>query len=187
MKWLKRLFNLNPDPPESEKEPLIVPMLRTGIIWHPSPNRRLRAIKDIDLIVLHCTEGTLGGALSWLCNGNRKDPTSAHYLVAKTGEVYQLVRESDTAWHAGKGRWGGLGGINTRSIGIELENFNDGEDEYTAPQLQAALWLCKRACKEYGIEVQDVIGHFHVDPERKTDPVNFPWKLFRGSLRQCLK
>jgi len=47
--------------------------------------------------------------------------TSAHYLIDRQGRVYRLVRESDTAWHAGAGRWGKrVNDLNRYSIGIEL-------------------------------------------------------------------
>ena len=31
---------------------------------------------------------------------------SCHYLISRGGKVYQMVRDQDVAWHAGKSKWG---------------------------------------------------------------------------------
>lgn len=52
--------------------------------------------------VFHGTLGSYSGAVDWLLNSNRPNPTSAHYVIGrKEGEVTQLVSEYDVAWHAG--------------------------------------------------------------------------------------
>ena len=59
-----------------------------------------------DIIILHYTGMQTGpSAEAWLC-----DPVSevsSHYLVYEDGSVVQMVRESDRAWHAGRGSWRG--------------------------------------------------------------------------------
>ena len=148
-----------------------------------SPNRTYcGTVRPIELIILHATVGEFGGAVNWLCTGKRPDPTSAHYVIAKDGRIAQLVPEHDIAWHAGTSSWKGKIGINFRSIGIELENLNDGKDPYTEPLLESALFIVNRACKQYGISPDSVIGHNDIAPDRKTDPLAFPWDRFRESL-----
>lgn len=56
--------------------------------------------------VLHGTLGAYKGAVEWLMTPKekRKDKSqsSAHYVIGRNeGEVTQLVKESDIAWHAG--------------------------------------------------------------------------------------
>ena len=54
------------------------------------------------VVVLHLTLGAYNGAVSWLCNGNRPNRTSAHYVIGRNqGEITQLVKNTDIAWHAG--------------------------------------------------------------------------------------
>lgn len=52
--------------------------------------------------VLHQTTGNFTGACEWLLNNNRPNPTSAHYIIGRNeGEVLQIVKATDDAWHAG--------------------------------------------------------------------------------------
>src|SRR5881275_244407 len=51
-------------------------------------------------IVVHIMEGTLSGTDSWFANPVSQ--VSAHYGLGKSGEVHQYVKETDTAWHAGR-------------------------------------------------------------------------------------
>ena len=65
-------------------------------------------------------DGDRAVAEEWLC-----DPVSevsSHYLVHEDGSVVQMVRESDRAWHAGRGSWRGRSDVNSCSIGIEVAN-----------------------------------------------------------------
>lgn len=52
--------------------------------------------------------------------GTRK--ASAHLVVSRKGDVTQMVDFNRRAWHAGESTWEGQGDMNSRSIGIELEN-----------------------------------------------------------------
>ncbi len=166
----------------------IAAVLKARIVKLPSPNFTLQPKGHrVSMIVLHATVGGFASAVDWLRKGDRDDRTSAHYVVAKDGGVVQLVDENDASWHAGFGKWKGDGKINNRSIGIELENANDGEDAYPIEQLESTMWLCVRCCRSDSIAPEDVVGHCHVDPKRKTDPVGFPWEDFRASLKRHLK
>jgi len=75
-----------------------------------SPNSSSRNGVEIDMIVLHCsTAATVEGTIHWFLNRNSR--VSAHYVVDKNGDIYQMVREDLSAWHAKA--------ANSRSIGIE--------------------------------------------------------------------
>lgn len=141
----------------------------------------------IDMIVLHSTEGSYQGAVDWLRNYDRPNRTSAHYVIAKDGRVSRLVEERDIAWHAGGGIWDGRRSVNQRSVGIELENRDDGVDPFTEIQLNRAMGLCARICDKHGVDVDDVVGHADVDPGRKDDPLGFPWGRFRKALTEHLR
>lgn len=64
----------------------------------------------------------------YLCNGDRPNPTSAHY-VAQGGLVACIVDPSDIAWHAGS--WEG----NVTSIGIECRPEHSDQDYETIAEL----------------------------------------------------
>ena len=76
---------------------------------------------DLDTIVIHYTAGANArAAIDTLCDPERK--VSAHLVVARDGAVTQLVPFDTVAWHAGKSQWLGRSGLNSYSIGIEVDN-----------------------------------------------------------------
>lgn len=159
-----------------------------NIQWASSPNFTAgRNGKKIIGIVNHITAGLMPGTLSWMRNPAAK--ASAHYLVTKAGEIYQLVRDEDTAWHAGivnKPNWPLYDGSNPNryTIGIEHECMSGGE--LTEAQYQAALWLHKQLIQKYGLPIDDsrVIGHNRIDSvNRPNDPGPlFPWQRLFADL-----
>ncbi len=119
-------------------------------------------------------------ALKRLC-----DPTaevSAHYLVAADGRLWQLVDEVMRAWHAGAGSWQGRADVNSRSIGIELEN--PGTRPFPEPQMRRLESLLAGVLVRWRISPRGVIGHSDMAPERKHDPgPRFDWqRLARQGL-----
>ncbi|WP_370630852.1 N-acetylmuramoyl-L-alanine amidase [Maritimibacter sp. DP1N21-5] len=121
-------------------------------------------------VVLHYTAmATAEEAIERLC-----DPTaevSAHYVICKSGSVTQLVPEGLRAWHAGAGEWDGLSDINSRSIGIELDN--DGQGPFAEPLMQSLEGLLARILAAWAIPARNVIGHSDMAPGRKFDPGPF--------------
>jgi N-acetyl-anhydromuramyl-L-alanine amidase AmpD len=72
-----------------------------NILFTQTPNYATGPTKK-SVIVLHLTLGAYPGAVSWLCNGNRPNRTSAHYVIGREdGQIIQLVQNADIAWHAG--------------------------------------------------------------------------------------
>lgn len=144
-------------------------------IWHPSPNfgERRGGLRP-DLIVLHYTAmDTAKAALDRLC-----DPAvevSAHYLIGADGTVWQMVAEAARAWHAGAGEWCGLGDVNSRSIGIELDNR--GDHPFSEPQMTALEGLLAGVMVRWDMSADAVIGHSDMAPGRKSDPgPHFDWQ-----------
>lgn len=112
-------------------------------------------------------------ALARLC-----DPAfevSCHYLISETGDVIALVPEALRAWHAGAGQWGGVGDVNSRSIGIELAN--PGTVPFAAAQMAALEVLLPGVMERWAIAPEGVIGHSDMAPLRKADPgPRFDWR-----------
>ncbi|MFG6529690.1 MULTISPECIES: N-acetylmuramoyl-L-alanine amidase [unclassified Sulfitobacter] len=149
---------------------------------HPSPNcgPRRDGLRP-RLIVLHYTAMTSAqAALERLCAPSAE--VSAHYLISGRGEVIQMVEEEQRAWHAGAGEWAGLEDINSRSIGIELDNR--GDHPFSEPQMQALETLLPGIMARHDIPPEGVIGHSCMAPGRKIDPgPRFDWaRLARRGL-----
>jgi N-acetylmuramoyl-L-alanine amidase len=127
-----------------------------------------------DMVVIHYTAmASAAAAAETLCNPETE--VSAHYLIAEDGEVLSLVPEAMRAWHAGKGQWGGVTDVNSRSIGIELANT--GFVPFAAAQMDALTDLLKGIKARWGIRPERVIGHSDMAPGRKIDPgPRFDWR-----------
>ena len=140
--------------------------------WVPSPNHEPR--RPI-LIVLHSTEQeSVQRSLDTLRTRNRGGRVSAHYLIGRDGELFQLVADDQRAWHAGAGRWGTITDINSASIGIELDN--DGAP-FPPVQIDSLLRLLADLRDRLRIPPQQIVAHAEVAPSRKRDPGPlFPWK-----------
>ncbi len=99
-------------------------------------------------LVMHYTAGSsLESSVTSLCNPAAK--ASAHVVLGRDGRIVQLVPFNQVAWHAGVSAWMGLNGLNTASIGIEMDNAGPLDEvngryyawfrkEYPATQVQKA-------------------------------------------------
>lgn len=126
------------------------------------------------MIVLHHTAmDSCEAALARLCDPAAQ--VSAHYLIGERGEVWELVAEEKRAWHAGAGSWGGVGDVNSRSIGFELANT--AEHPFPEAQMAALEALLQDAMARWSIVPERVIAHSDMAPERKSDPgPRFDWR-----------
>lgn len=167
-------------------------------------NRRNTTFKEPqkwDVIVNHITEGYMPGTLSWLekidkvPNSDRfVAEVSCHYLVTRSGEIYQLADLQHGTWHTVK-RSPSAKIVQQRSappnfysVGIEHEGMHkDTYGSLTAEQYQATLALHQHIIQEYeatfkepfSIDRDHIIGHYEVDTIKRTvaDPgKEFPWK-----------
>ena len=119
-------------------------------------------------------------ARDWLCNPDAQ--VSAHYIISEQGDVVQMVEEDQRAWHAGAGSWGDITDVNSRSIGIELNN--DGSSPFAAPLMDALEALLPDIMDRWAIPAHRVIAHSDLAPGRKIDPgPRFDWaRLGRGEM-----
>lgn len=133
------------------------------------------------MVVLHYTGmASAAAAAARLCDPAAE--VSAHYLIDLDGQVVRLVPEGLRAWHAGAGRWGDVTDVNSRSIGIELQNR--GDHPYPEPQMAALERLLADVLARHAIPPARVIGHSDMAPARKADPgPRFDWaRLARAGL-----
>ena len=104
---------------------------------------------------------------------------SCHYIINRNGEVIQLVKDKNIAWHAGKSKWKKFINLNNKSIGIELVNKGHkfGYQNFSKKQIKSLLKLCKILKNKYKIKKENFLGHSDIAPLRKIDPgEKFPWK-----------
>lgn len=133
------------------------------------------------LIVLHYTAmQSAEAACARLCDPRAE--VSAHYLISRTGHIQNLVPENMRAWHAGAGEWQGQEDINSRSIGIEMDN--DGASPFSQPLMAALEALLPDIMARWSIPPSGIIGHSDMAPRRKCDPgPKFDWpRLERQGL-----
>jgi hypothetical protein len=112
----------------------------------------------VNMIVIHDIEGSDADAIQLFQTPGFA--ASAHYVVGYGGNITQMVREKDIAWHAGN--WD----YNTRAIGIEHAGFA-GQNLYTTAEYDASAHLAAWICEQWGVPMDrnHVIGHYQVpDP-----------------------
>mgnify|MGYP001199243963 CR=1 FL=1 len=140
-------------------------------------DKKNRSKKSIKILVIHYTGmQSERESLKRLISANSK--VSCHYLIRRNGEIFNLVRDKNIAWHAGKSMWGKCKNLNKNSIGIELVNKGHryGYQSFTKPQIAKLTQLCKNLKKKYNIKDKFIIGHSDIAPLRKIDPgEKFPW------------
>ena len=116
-------------------------------------SKKKRTFKDIRFVIIHYT-----GMQSEIASINRlrkpESKVSCHYLINRKGEITQMVRDENVAWHAGKSKWGKYTNLNYHSIGIELVNKGHwlGYQNYTKDQIKSLIQLCKFLKKKYRIK-----------------------------------
>lgn len=136
--------------------------------------------RGIDRIIIHVTEGGYQSSIDWLKNPNVE--ASCHYIINASGtEITRLVKDGDTAWHAGNLD------MNYRSIGIEhtgytaVGNFSEG-------LYRAGAELTAKLCKQYGIPAdrQHILAHAEVPyPNNHTDPgPKWDWSKFMSYVKE---
>jgi len=148
----------------------------------------------VDLVVLHSISlppGQFGGDAVQRLFTNRLDwnahpyfkqieglQVSAHFFIARDGELWQFVSCDDRAWHAGRSQFQGRDNCNDFSIGIELEGLEGGLFE--PAQYESLTALLPALAKQY--PVRNITGHEHIAPGRKSDPgPGLDWHL----LQRC--
>ena len=146
----------------------------------------------IAFLILHYTDEEDARSLRLLTEPEHK--VSAHYLIPRDTDeqpfpVYQLVPDSQRAWHAGRSRWHHYAGLNASSLGIEIVNLGYDEKDAALPahlrhwqpyppaQIDALGALARDLVERYQIPPTQVLAHSDVAPERKQDPgPRFPWR-----------
>jgi N-acetyl-anhydromuramyl-L-alanine amidase AmpD len=139
----------------------------------PTNNKSSRNGTLIDMIVLHFTDGpSAQSAINTFLDPNSQ--VSAHYIVDRNGDLYQMVDDDDKAWHAKS--------ANARSIGIE--HVARGGDGMSPAQEATSIALIRWLIATYGIQTSNILGHrFAPGNEGTTD---CPDKLFGAATEEAV-
>ena len=149
-------------------------------LWLPAVAHRPRPRGwTLRAIILHSGDGSRPGDLATL---TESPDVSAHYYACRDTTVYQLVRDSEQAFHAGKVR--SVNFSNAFTIGIETEHV-DNRDDWPDPQVVEIGILVFHLRQRYG--PLPVLSHARVaaPPGRKVDPVGFPWLSLAAVVARC--
>ncbi|MFF2328054.1 MULTISPECIES: peptidoglycan-binding protein [unclassified Streptomyces] len=134
-------------------------------LWVPADSHNFAAGRSaaIDKVIIHVTQGSYAGSISWFQNPTAE--VSSHYVVRSSdGQITQMVRDSDTAYHARS--------QNSSSLGIEHEGFIDDPSWFTDTMYRSSAALTAYLCDRYGIpkDRAHIIGHSEAPGNDHTDP-----------------
>ena len=186
------------------------------------------AVQPVELVVVHWTASPARdyarkrGAdsrriRSWL--SGERGRSSTHFVSMRDGYVLQGAPLTARTWHAGQSSWSlgesagsGRGHVNSRSIGIDLENVGplrsrdgalvdsyggtyDGPaaarfggdlfEPFTRAQVEGVLAIVGGLIAAFPVlaDPRRWVGHSDVSPGRKADPgPAFPWRLVRAAI-----
>ena len=97
---------------------------------------------------------------------------SSHFVIDRTGKIYQFVSVYDRAWHAGVSSFKSQENCNDFSLGIELIGSDNSPFENN--QYDALNKLIETLCSSFPkIKKENIVGHSEIAPGRKTDPGPF--------------
>lgn len=172
-----------------------------GAIFNQAPScnyTKGRGGKTVSSVTIHYTQGSYAGTIAWFknCSSN----VSSHYIIRSAdGQVTQMVKEEDKAWHAGA--------VNGYTIGIEHEAMGDIASYFTAEMYSSSAELVRDICSRRGISTHRVFyrdtlddgtvlndgvhslggetactqirGHQHYPSQTHTDPGKYwNWNLY---------
>jgi beta-N-acetylhexosaminidase len=115
-------------------------------------------LRDPQLIIEHWTQTPSVSSTRDVFLPDKPDPelhelpgTCSHFVIARSGAIYQLVDLGTRCRHAF--------GMNWTAIGIEHVGYSDAEIMGNRRQLAASLSLSRWLRCQYGIPTRNVIGH----------------------------
>ena len=161
-----------------------------GAIWTEALYWSSRDGSAITHVVIHTMQGSYAGSINWFLNFDSQ--VSSHYLMRSSdGQITQMVRDADKAWHARS--------ANAYSLGIEHEGFVDNPDWYTDVMYDESARLTAYMCNAYlidcsraydGISHSTVVelsndftvkGHQHYPEQVHSDPgINWDWPRYHS-------
>ncbi len=127
------------------QEPLRNNVDYDGALWNPAGSCNYSSGRNghsISAVTIHYTAGTYSGAIAWFRNCTYNgvgSKVSAHYVLRSfDGQVTQMVREADKAWH--------VGNSNYYTVGLEHEAYGDISSYFTTEMYRSSARLTRDIC-----------------------------------------
>lgn len=129
---------------------------------NPANYEKFRS-SSIEWIVMHYTANRNDTAKNnALYFHNNVLESSAHYFV-DDDEIYQSVKDEDTAYHCGAYQYVHPTCRNNNSIGVEMcGHYKDGKIYASEKTLLNAAKLVSELCSKYNIPFDHIIRHYDV-------------------------
>ena len=145
--------------------------------------RANRGPEDIDYIVIHTVQGSLGSAINTFSSDRLGYPRSAHFTVGRDGTVVKSVSPDDIAWHAGTSPPGSGGDyesyiLNLNSIGVEHGGFVS--ERPTREQYINSAALVSLLCEMYDVpkDRRHIVGHEEIKSAKGDPGPNWDWDYY---------
>ncbi len=134
-----------------------------------------KSSRSIDTIIIHSSYNILSNDpydFKKLLEEYKSYGVSPHYVIDRKGNIYQLVKDNNIAYHAGESKMpDGRTNVNNFSIGIEM--MNTESDKMAEVQYDSLRKLIDNLKGKY--KIKNILGHNQIAPGRKTDPWKFDW------------
>ncbi len=167
-------------PIEADQQALsIVNLPSWGAYWTQMAAAKYGPLFQVkpDLIVLH--SGSRADCVAeYFARKNIKRQVSAHFAWSRHyATLCQCVPLNKVAWHAGGSKFQGKGGVNWRSIGIELPGpWDKKRDEREIGILRGTIIHIM----ELVPSVKLITRHSDINPNKKDPGPGFNWKMLDG-------
>ncbi|CAN5475746.1 hypothetical protein BH11PSE11_BH11PSE11_21250 [soil metagenome] len=161
-------------------------------IWNAAATCNYQAGRSVAAthVTIHTTEGSYASTISWFKNCSAS--VSAHYVVRSSdGQITQMVREGDRAWH--------VGSENGYTVGIEHEGYVSAPSTwYTTAMYNSSSGLSRDILSSLGQSQRvydgslgwnavlakssyNVKGHVNYPNQTHTDPGSgWDWKRYKS-------
>jgi hypothetical protein len=127
-----------------------------GIVYHTSESDLLPFVEDNSGSIEHRSKNLLAYV---------RDQKSYNYVIDRFGQIYRVVKDEDTAYHAGNSVWSDgqsvFVGLNESFIGVCFETKADAGagEQLTEAQLLAGRLLTQVLRSRYHIDDADCVTH----------------------------
>ncbi|MBL9100810.1 MAG: N-acetylmuramoyl-L-alanine amidase [Myxococcales bacterium] len=165
-------------------EPLHVePEYPLAVAFEPaySGNYTEDGIEAYKWIVVHTMQGSYAGTISWFKNPDAVVSTQ-YVMRSSDGEVTQMVRDQDRAYH--------VGSSNRFALGIEHEGYIDDPAKwYTWATYGSSALLTRWLTIKHAIPVdrEHIAGHVELPDQSHTDPGSgWNWTLYMALIREVV-
>lgn len=165
-------------PPAADEAPQYP--LAAQFVPADSSNYNAGGMSTVQYVVVHTMQGSYAGSISWFQNPT--SDVSAHFCMrSEDGEITQMVRLEDKAWH--------VGSENAVAIGIEHEGFVDDASWYTWAMYTKSAMLSRWLADYHALPLDrdHIVGHVELPNQTHTDPgPNWNWDLYMALVHDVV-